>query len=171
MQNRILALVAAASLAGCVDGPDITGTTTEALAADPYERFRAFDESGNDVYGVKGFATKDGLSHGGVEPYNPPTADEKPDYSRIRVLAEVLQTKFAGMESRWYFAAQDDAGGRWKKGQLIGFEVTPDRDDDPCEVCLSEYKDYGDRQLPSKLSVRKGDKRYGDFTLTGVTLK
>jgi hypothetical protein len=123
------------------------------------------------VYGIKGFTSKDGFFHGGVEPYYPPTDDEKPDYLRIRVLAEVLRTKFAGMESRWFFATEDDTQGRWKKGQLIGFEVTPDKDEDPCEVCLSHYKDFGGRQMPSKMLVRKGEKNYGDFTLTGVTLK
>lgn len=123
------------------------------------------------AYGPKGFTGKDGFYHGGTEPYYPPTADERPNFAQIRVMAEVLRTKFAGVEGRWFFALGDDADGRWKKGQLIGFEVAPDKDDDPCEVCLSHYKEFDGRQLPSRFFVRKGDKRYADFTLTGVTLK
>jgi S1-C subfamily serine protease len=123
------------------------------------------------VYGPKGFTGKEGFWHGGVEPYYPPSKDEKPDFMKNRVLAEVLRTKFAGIESRWYFAMSDDPEGRWKKSQLIGFEVTPDKDKDGCEVCLSHYKDFGGKTLPSKFYVRSGMVPYGEFTLTGVTLK
>ena len=74
----------------------------------------------------------------------PPTAnEEKPNYAKIRVMTEVLRAKYAGVETRWYFALEDDKESRWQKGQLIGFEVTPDKDEDPCEVCLSHYKDVG----------------------------
>jgi S1-C subfamily serine protease len=122
------------------------------------------------VYGDKG-NWRD-FAHGGVEPYYPPTGKEKPDYAKIRVLAEVIRGKYAGMETRWFFASEDDRDGRWKAGQLIGFEVTPDKDQDPCEVCLSNYKDVGNgRKLPSKMHVRRGGKPYGDLTITGATIK
>jgi S1-C subfamily serine protease len=121
------------------------------------------------VYGAKGF-TRD-FQHGGVEPFYPPAKD-KPYDVKGRVLAEVLRGKYAGIESRWFFAPADDKDGRWKKGQLIGFEVMPDKDEDPCEVCLSHYKDVGGgRQLPSKLYVRRGTRPYGDLTITGAVLR
>jgi S1-C subfamily serine protease len=121
------------------------------------------------VYGAKGF-TRD-FQHGGVEPFYPPTKDDKPDYAKIRVMAEVLRGKFAGIESRWFFAQADDAEGRWKKGQLIGFEVTPDKDKDPCEVCLSHYKDRAGRLVPSKMVVRRADKKFAEFELTKLNTK
>ena len=100
-----------------------------------------------------------------------PTADEKPDYAKIRVQVEVLRGKFASTDTRWFFALSDDAEGRWKKGQMIGFEVTPDKDKDPCEVCLSHYKDFGGRLAPSKMTVRKVDKIYAEFELKKIVTK
>ncbi|MFO0878931.1 MAG: trypsin-like peptidase domain-containing protein [Gemmataceae bacterium] len=144
------------------------------------EAFRDPPESGGLVlavflyrqflaYGAKGF-TRD-FHHGGVEPYYPPTKDEKPNYAAIRVLAEVLRGKYAQTDTRWYFAIEDDREGRWKKGQLIGFEVTPDKDEDPCEVCLAGYRDFNGKQMPSIFHVRRGGKPYAELTLTSVTLK
>jgi serine protease Do len=122
------------------------------------------------VYGAKGFTRE--FYHGGIEPYYPPMGKEKPDYAKDRVMAEVLRGKYAGIDTRWFFAMDDDKQDRWKKGQLIGFEVTPDKDEDPCEVCLSEYRDIGGgRKMPSKLHVRRGDKKYADLTITGAMLK
>ena len=110
--------------------------------------------------------------HGGIEPFYPPTPAEKPEYSKIRVMTEVLRAKYAGVETRWFFAREDDPEDRWKKGQLIGFEVTPDKDEDPCEVCLSHYKDIGGgRKLPSQWHVRRGGKKYGDLTIASAQLK
>jgi S1-C subfamily serine protease len=121
------------------------------------------------VYGQKG--TRD-FFHGGIEPYYPPLGKEKPDYAKDRVMAEVIRAKYAGTETRWFFAMEDDKQDRWKKGQMIGFEVTPDKDEDPCEVCLSEYKDVGGgRKLPSKMHVRRGEKKYADLTITSALLK
>jgi hypothetical protein len=121
------------------------------------------------VYGPKGFTRE--FHHGGTEPYYPPTGDDKPDYAKIRVMTEVLRGKYANIESRWYFALSDDAEGRWTKGQLVGFEVTPDKDKDPCEVCLSHYKNIGGKEVPSKWHVRRADKKYADFNLTSLTAK
>ncbi len=123
------------------------------------------------VYGAKGFTRE--FYHGGIEPYYPPIAgNAKPDYAKDRVMAEIIHGKYAGIETRWFFAMDDDRQGRWRKGQLIGFEVTPDKDEDPCEVCLSEYRDIGGgRKMPSKLHVRRGDKKYADLTITGAVMK
>jgi S1-C subfamily serine protease len=122
------------------------------------------------VYGPKGFQD---FSHGGTEPYYAYWSDgEKPEFGKLRVEAEVINTKHAGVPAKWYFAAADDKAGRWKKGQLIGFEVAADRDDDPCEVCLSGYKDTGDGTLlPHRIEVRKGDRNYGSFNVTSFGVK
>jgi serine protease Do len=123
------------------------------------------------VYGPKGFPGKDTFWHGGVEPYYPPSDPQKGEAGRERVLAEVLLTRFADKDSRWYFAQEDDPAGRWKKGQLIGFEVYAEKDRDPCEVCLSHYKDFGGRQLPSRWFIRHADNNYADCVLTAVSCK
>ena len=109
--------------------------------------------------------------HGGVEPYYPPAKEDKPDYAKLRVMAEVLRGKYAHVETRWYFAVEDDREGRWKKGQLIGFEVSPDKDEDPCEVCLASYKPYEGKQMPSTWHVRRGGKPFVELKLDGVTMK
>ena len=122
------------------------------------------------AYGPKGFVGE--FYHGGVEPFYPPGDREKPDYGKVRVEAEVLRTKHAGVPAKWYFAREDDRSGRWKKGQLIGFEVTADKDEDPCEVYLSEYRNVGGgRSLPHKVEVRRGDKRFASLSVTKVDLK
>ncbi|MBY0230030.1 MAG: trypsin-like peptidase domain-containing protein [Gemmataceae bacterium] len=129
----------------------------------------------------KGFSTE--FYHGGLEPFYTADASAAPDgrpgegkgYAASRVMTEVLVTKAAGAAGKWYFALEDDAdkkAARWKKGQMIGFEVTADRDSDPCEVCLADYMDVGGgRKLPKKWHVRHGSDRYAEFTLKSATLK
>lgn len=124
------------------------------------------------VYGLKGFVGD--FSHGGTEPFYPPPAKGTEDikWGNQRVDCDVLRTKHAGVPAKWYFAREASKDKRWEAGQLIGFEVTADRDEDPCEVYLAEYKDIGGGQkLPTKLDVRKGDKWYGRFEITKYTLK
>jgi hypothetical protein len=106
------------------------------------------------AYGPAGFAGD--FSHGGVEPFYPPApTGEKLEYSKLRVDCEVLRTKHAGMPAKWYFSTRGD-----QRGWLLGFEVWPDRDEDPCEVYLSEYKDVEGRQMPHRLEVHYGDRTY-----------
>jgi S1-C subfamily serine protease len=96
------------------------------------------------------------FSHGGTEPFYPPPANkDKPEYSKSRVDAEVLRTKHAGVPAKWYFSTKGET-----KGQLLGFEVTPDHDEDPCEVYLFDYKDVDGRKLPHRIEVRYADKPY-----------
>jgi len=104
------------------------------------------------VYGEKGFVGD--FSHGGMEPYYLPTTDgEKPNYTASRMDAEVLRTSLGGVNSKWYFNPKDY--------QLLGCEVSTDRDDDPCEIHFSDYrKDNQGRMLPGKMVVRYGDKEY-----------
>jgi S1-C subfamily serine protease len=118
------------------------------------------------AYGPGGFVGD--FSHGGIEPfYPPPPPGEKPDYAKARVDCEVLRTQHAGIPAKWYFSTRDDA----TRGQLLGFEVWPDRDEDPCEVYLSEYKAVGGRQLPHKIEVRYGDKTYVVLNVTSWKLE
>jgi hypothetical protein len=112
------------------------------------------------VLGPKGVAT--GFSHGGVEPFYPPKEGEtKVDYSKLRVDAEVIRTRHASADGKWYFSTKDDGTA----GQMLGFELRLDRDEDPCEVYLSDYKDVNGGKLPHRILVRFGDKNYADLTV------
>jgi serine protease Do len=107
------------------------------------------------VYGAKGFVTS--FSHGGAEPFYPPREGQaKPDFAKMRVDAEVLRTRHAGVDGKWYFSKKNDETA----GRLLGFEIWLDRDEDPCEVYLSDYKDVGGGQLPHRMVIRYGDKNY-----------
>jgi S1-C subfamily serine protease len=127
------------------------------------------------AFGPKGFVGD--FSHGGSEPFYPPPKSEKEkrNYVKQRVECDVLRTKHAGVPAKWYFAQADDKEGRWQKGQMIGFEVTADRDEDPCEVYLSEYRDVrgagAGRKLPHRIEVRRADKPYVTLTVTDYRLK
>ncbi|HTU91247.1 MAG TPA: trypsin-like peptidase domain-containing protein [Gemmataceae bacterium] len=111
------------------------------------------------VYGAKGFVTS--FSHGGVEPFYPPREGQtKLDYTNIRVDAEVLRTRHAGVDGKWYFSMKNDETA----GQLLGFEIWLDRDDDPCEVYLFDYRDVdGGGKLPHRLEIHFGDKTYANL--------
>src|SRR5262249_47352057 len=112
--------------------------------------------------GPKGF--EGGFHHGGFEPlYLPPSGEEKPDYAKLRVDTEVLRSQHAGVSVKWYFAVKDQA--------LLGFEVTPDKDEDPCEVYLSEYKEVDGRKLPHRIDVRFADDSYASLKVSEYKLK
>jgi S1-C subfamily serine protease len=112
------------------------------------------------AFGDKGFSGE--FSHGGVEPFYPPLpGDAGPDYTKQRVMCEVLRTRLAGAPAKWYFSKSD--------GSLLGFEVAVDRDDDPCEVYLSEYHQEDGRSLPGRMEVRYKDKTYA--VLNGINWK
>jgi S1-C subfamily serine protease len=112
------------------------------------------------VHGAKGFVT--GFSHGGVEPFYPPRENlTRPDYARLRVDAEVIRTRHAGVDGKWYFSMKNDETA----GQLLGFEVWLDRDEDPCEVYLFDYKDVEGGKLPHRIEIRFGDKPYANLVV------
>jgi S1-C subfamily serine protease len=99
-----------------------------------------------------------GFSHGGVEPFYPPPADgTKTDFFKQRVLCEVLRTEQAGVSAKWYFSQDDQT--------LLGFEVSVDENDDPCEVYLSDYRKVDGRDLPHRIEVRYADNRYAKLTV------
>jgi S1-C subfamily serine protease len=108
------------------------------------------------AYGEAGFKGGE-FSHGGHEPfYLPPAKGAKPDFKLSRVMCEVLKTRHASVRTKWYFSLDNH--------RLIGFEVSPDRDEEPCEVFLSDYKDRDGRSLPSKIQVRHKNEPYAEFT-------
>jgi hypothetical protein len=63
---------------------------------------------------------------------------------------------------KWYFSMADQ--------KLVGFEVTVESGDDPCEVYLADYKAVDGRELPHRLEVRYGNSRFGVFTVKGYDL-
>ena len=121
------------------------------------------------AFGEKGFIGQ--FSHGGVEPfYLLPGEKERPDYAKLRVDCEVLRTEHAGYPAKWYFALKDDPARKIAKGQLVGFEVTVDREDDPCEVYLSDYQKTDGRMLPQRIDVVFGDKPFATMSAITYTL-
>jgi S1-C subfamily serine protease len=110
--------------------------------------------------GEKGFEVN--FSHGGYEPFYPPPADGKTvDHKKQRVECEVIVTEHNGAEAKWYFSMADKT--------LLGFEIRVDKDDDPCEVYLSEYKKVDGRMLPHKMDVVFGNSRYGTINVKSYT--
>ena len=105
--------------------------------------------------GEKGFVGE--FSHGGHEPIYlpPPAGSAKVDYESLKVMAEVIRTRHAGLSAKWYFSLKDQ--------RLLGFEVAADRDEDPCEVFLSDYKKLDGRSLPAHITVRHAGETYADF--------
>jgi S1-C subfamily serine protease len=113
------------------------------LALYHYHQFLAFGDKG----GFREF------NHGGTEPfYLPPPEKGTPDYAKLRTDAEVIRTELTGVAAKWYFSAKDHT--------LLGFELSPDREEDPCEVYLSDYRSENGRSLPHRIEVRYADKQY-----------
>jgi S1-C subfamily serine protease len=112
--------------------------------------------------GPKGF---EGLfAHGGHEPFYPyPTDGSAPkSLGDLRTDTSVIRTKHGSTEAKWYFSQKDN--------RLIGFETFITRDEDPCEVYLSDYKAVDGRELPHRIEVRFKDKRYAVLTVGKYTL-
>ncbi len=118
--------------------------------------------------GPKGFELGN-FYHGGYEPFyvQPLTGPTVKSFRDIRLMTEVIRTEHAAVPCKWYFYRADlnpDRAGKhpYQDGQLVGFEAFLDPDLDPCEVYLHEYKkDEKGRELPGKMEIRYGDKRYG----------
>jgi S1-C subfamily serine protease len=101
--------------------------------------------------GEKGF---EGLfAHGGLEPFYPAGAGGE------AVRCEVLRTKHAAFEAKWFFRPADTT--------LAGVEATFSKDEDPCELVFGDDKPAAGGTLPHRVEARFGDKRYGVFTVAG----
>ena len=105
------------------------------------------------------------FAHAGSEPFYPYPADGSAPKSlaALRVDCDVIRSKHGPVVCKWYYAKADH--------QLLGFETTIDKDVDPCEVYLSDYKAADGRMLPHRFAVRYGDKRYAALTVAKWTLK
>ena len=112
--------------------------------------------------GGKGFEA--GFAHGGNEPFYPYPVDGTTPKSlaALRVDCAVLKTKHGSVECKWYYSLKDY--------QLLGFETYLSKESDPCEVYFSDYKTVDGKELPHKLEVRFGDKRYALLTISKYTL-
>jgi serine protease Do len=124
------------------------------LALYHYRRLLTLGEKGFEGY----------FAHGGQEPYYPLPADgsKAKNLKDLKVDAEVLRTEHAAVSAKWYFSVKDHT--------LLGFEVFIDKDKDPCEVYLYDYKQVDGRSLPQRMLVQHGNDRYGILTVKNYQL-
>ena len=59
----------------------------------------------------------------------------------------VSRTEHAAIPAKWYFSQKDQT--------LLGYEVTVDKEEDPCEVFLADYRMVDGRLLPHRVEVRR----------------
>lgn len=118
--------------------------------------------------GAKGF--EGGFAHGGNEPFYPYPVDGSTPKSlaELRVDCAVLRTKHGSVDCKWYYSLKDQ--------RLLGFESYLIKDSahstelDPCEVYFSNYKLVDQRELPHRIEVRYGDKRFAILTVDKYTM-
>jgi hypothetical protein len=77
-------------------------------------------------------------------------------------LVDVLVATHNVVEARFLFDPET--------GRLIGLEMFPDDQVDPCEVYFDDYRPVDGRQLPHSLLVRHGDAVYAQFRLESMVL-
>ena len=109
------------------------------------------------VVGPKGFEGQ--MSHGGNEPFYPrPLTGPAPrSLADLRVDTEVLVTEHAAAVAKWYFDKKDS--------RLLGAEVNPVRDEDPCELYFDDFKPVDGRLMPHRIEIRYGNGRFGVLTI------
>jgi len=134
------------------DPRDLTGPKDSGallLALYHYQRLLTLGEKGFEGH----------FSPGGHEPFYPmPVDGSRPkNLADLRIDTDVLNTEHAAVATKWYFSQKDQS--------LLGFEVYVVKDDDPCEVYLSDYRSVEGRELPHRLEVRYGNGRFGTFTV------
>jgi S1-C subfamily serine protease len=120
------------------------------------------------AFGRDGFVGSNvAFSHGGIEPFYPPAMGQtEVDYNKLRVDTEVLRTRYATADCKWYFSMKDDT-----RGQLLGFEMWLDRDEDPCEVYFSDYRQAAGGNLPHHIDIVYGDHKYASLNVTSYKLE
>jgi hypothetical protein len=77
-------------------------------------------------------------------------------------LCDVLVTLRGSVECHFLFDSES--------GELIGLEMFPDEQSDPCTIYLSQYDELEGRHVPRRWEVRYGDELYGLFEFTEVKL-
>ncbi len=78
-------------------------------------------------------------------------------------LADVLAAEHGDVECQLYFDPAD--------GRLIGLEMLPDVDVDPCELYFSEFKEVEGRMLPGRIEVQYGDDYHQAFLIQNIQLQ
>jgi hypothetical protein len=113
------------------------------------------------VEGVK----VDDVTHGGAEPVYMPQPDGTmpADLMKAMVMCDVLKTRHAAVPCKFYFDQVD--------GKLMLVECFALENEDPCEAYFRDYKAVDGRQMPGRVDVRVGDKKYGYFVLNKHDLK
>lgn len=106
------------------------------------------------VLGEKGF--EGGFAYGGHEPFYPD------GLLPSRTDVEVLNTEHGNGSVKWFFSPKD--------ATLLGFECYLDKNQDPCEVILLDYKELDGRKLPQRISVRHGDKEFASYVIRSWVL-
>ena len=96
-----------------------------------------------------------GFEHGGHEPWY--AAGEK-EAIGPRVECEVLKTRHSTFDGKWYY----DLATR----RLVGLESSATREDDPCELCFSDYRTVEGRELPHTITARVGERVYATIRVT-----
>ncbi len=78
-------------------------------------------------------------------------------------LADVLVAVHDVVESRFFV---DPATGR-----LLGIEMYPDSEVDPCEISFGDYRPVDGRQMPFQLEIRFGETVFGMWKLDEVSIR
>ena len=112
--------------------------------------------------GAKGFESN--FAYAGIEPAYPLKADGTlpEDLFKARVMCEVIRSRHAAVECKWFFDQ--------KNANLIYAEAFTVENEDPCEVHFNEYQAVDGRQLPHRIDVRYGDKKYGYLAMKNWNL-
>jgi S1-C subfamily serine protease len=101
----------------------------------------------------------------GIEPFYAPRVSAvagRPDsagesLAASRADTEVIATEHAAVPAKWYFAPREST--------LVGFEIYPLADEDPCEVYLSDYRQVNGHLLPHEIRIRHGDEWFGTMVI------
>ena len=75
---------------------------------------------------------------------------------RARPLVDVLVGTTGGVDCDFMFDSAD--------GTLVGLEMFPEDDADPCEVYFSDYREVEGRFMPQRIEVHYGDNLFGILT-------
>jgi serine protease Do len=73
--------------------------------------------------------------------------------------ADCLIGLHGGVETRFYFDPTE--------GDLIGVEMQPADDQDPCEIYFSDFRSIDGRRLPHHWLIRHGDDTFAELKITG----
>ena len=95
--------------------------------------------------GEKGFDGE--FSHGGHEPFYPPPADGSDAEAAEATCASMprcCSTEHGAVAGKWFFSPEGPEAAR-----LRGRPSS--KDEDPCEVYFSDYKDVDGRKLPHRI--------------------